>query len=109
MERRDAPRALLSQHCCPRERALRRRPPLLPRRVSGCCLTGKGVSRLGHAGAGNGDPTCHEPDRPSQRSAFKGLAQTIVQSPGSNGSVRITAATDGLESGNLSILAGARP
>src|SRR2546421_1658347 len=30
-------------------------------------------------GVGNGDPTCHEPDKSHQRSLFNGLAQVIVQ------------------------------
>ena len=31
-------------------------------------------------GVGNGDPTCHEPDKGNKRSLFNGLAQVILQS-----------------------------
>ena len=38
-------------------------------------------------GVGNGDPTCHEPDRADQRSAFNGLCQMILQSDGHPGAI----------------------
>jgi beta-galactosidase len=53
-------------------------------------------------GVGNGDPSCHEPDKyPSQsgwqRSAFNGLAQIIVQSTKISGEITLTASADGLQ------------
>jgi beta-galactosidase len=57
-------------------------------------------------GVGNGDPTSHEPDRASQRRAFHGLAQVLVQSGGGAGPIRITAAAEGLQPGALTLLAG---
>jgi beta-galactosidase len=57
-------------------------------------------------GVGNGDPTSHEPDRASQRRAFNGLAQVLVQSGGGAGPIRIAAAAEGLQPGALTLLAG---
>ena len=53
-------------------------------------------------GVGNGDPSCHEPDKyPSQtgwqRSVFNGLAQVIVQSTKISGQIIVTATADGLQ------------
>jgi beta-galactosidase len=49
-------------------------------------------------GVGNGDPSCHEPDKASQRSAFNGLCMAIVQSKrGEAGAVTITVASAGLD------------
>jgi beta-galactosidase len=47
-------------------------------------------------GVGNGDPSCHEPDKASERSAFNGLAQVIVQSTHAAGKIKLTATADGL-------------
>jgi beta-galactosidase len=49
-------------------------------------------------GVGNGDPSCHEPDKASSRSAFNGLAQAIVQSKHQEGEIRLTADSPGLKS-----------
>jgi beta-galactosidase len=49
-------------------------------------------------GVGNGDPSCHEPDKASQRSAFNGLCCAIVQSQKQVGEIRLQAASPGLES-----------
>jgi len=49
-------------------------------------------------GVGNGDPSCHEADKASQRSAFNGLCMAIVQSKrGEAGAVTVTVASAGLE------------
>jgi beta-galactosidase len=49
-------------------------------------------------GVGNGDPSCHEPDKASQRSAFNGLCMAIVQSKrGEPGAVTVTVASAGLQ------------
>jgi beta-galactosidase len=47
-------------------------------------------------GVGNGDPSCHEPDKGSERSTFNGLAQVIVQSTHTAGKIKLTATADGL-------------
>ena len=62
-------------------------------------------------GVGNGDPSCHEPDHASQRSAFNGRAMLIVQShewPRSTPApaVTITATADGLDAGHLTLGGG---
>ena len=55
-------------------------------------------------GVGNGDPTSDEPDRASQRHAFNGLAQALVQSSGGAGPIRVTATAEGLRPGSLALL-----
>jgi beta-galactosidase len=47
-------------------------------------------------GVGNGDPSCHESDKGSERSLFNGYAQVIVQATREAGEIRVTAQTDGL-------------
>lgn len=47
-------------------------------------------------GVGNGDPSCHEPDKASERSVFNGLAQVIVQSTHGAGKINLTARAEGL-------------
>jgi beta-galactosidase len=59
-------------------------------------------------GVGNGDPSCHEPDKyPTQsgwqRSAFCGLAQIIVQSSKVAGNIQLTATAAGLQPATISI------
>jgi beta-galactosidase len=59
-------------------------------------------------GVGNGDPSCHEPDKyPAQtgwqRSAFCGLAQIIVQSSKDAGNIHLTATADGLPPATISL------
>lgn len=49
-------------------------------------------------GLGNGDPTCHEPEKGNRRSLFNGLAQLIVQSaPNASGEFHLHAKANGLE------------
>jgi beta-galactosidase len=48
-------------------------------------------------GVGNGDPSCHEPDKASQRSAFNGLCMAIVQTTTAAGDIKVTATAEGLE------------
>lgn len=54
-------------------------------------------------GVGNGNPTCHEADKASQRSLFNGLAQVIIQSTEASGEVVLTATTLGLKPAKISI------
>ena len=44
-------------------------------------------------GVGNGDPNCHESDKEPQRSLYNGLAQAIVQSTKTPGTITIEAST----------------
>jgi len=54
----------------------------------------------------NGDPTSFEPFQAPARKAFNGLCLVIVRSlPGQAGSIRVTATSDGLRSGETSIIA----
>jgi beta-galactosidase len=48
-------------------------------------------------GVGNGDPSCHEPDKASQRSAFGGLCQVIVQVTVQPGELVLMAEAEGLK------------
>jgi len=48
-------------------------------------------------GVGNGDPSCHEPDKASDRSLFNGLAQALVQVTHDAGDITLTAESDGLQ------------
>jgi beta-galactosidase len=55
-------------------------------------------------GVGNGNPLCHEAEKGNCRSLYNGLAQVIVQSARqSQGTLRLTAAADGLQSAEISI------
>ena len=59
-------------------------------------------------GVGNGDPSCHEPDKPSsgteaKRSAFNGLAMAIAQALKRPGEIRIEAHSPGLETASTVI------
>ncbi|MBX3738791.1 MAG: DUF4982 domain-containing protein [Candidatus Didemnitutus sp.] len=47
-------------------------------------------------GVGNGDPSCHEPDKGSRRSLFNGYAQVIVQTTKASGPLVLTARAPGL-------------
>ncbi|MGD0797414.1 MAG: beta-galactosidase GalA [Acidobacteriaceae bacterium] len=58
----------------------------------------------GVIGVGNGDPSCHEADHASQRSAFNGLCMAVVQSRrGEAGGVTVTVSADGLEAATVVI------
>lgn len=54
-------------------------------------------------GVGNGDPSSHEPDHASKRSAFNGLCMAIVQSTKEAGAIRIDASSSGLTNAMLTI------
>jgi len=57
------------------------------------------VTGAGHLlGLGNGDPSCHEPDKANHRSAFNGLCLAIVQSSRVPGKMAIQADSPGLKS-----------
>jgi beta-galactosidase len=54
-------------------------------------------------GLGNGDPSCHEPDKPAsplggRRSAFNGLCMAFVQALKQPGAIHVEATSAGLES-----------
>jgi beta-galactosidase len=58
-------------------------------------------------GVGNGDPSCHEPDKAEQRSAFNGLCQVIVRATREIGEIVLIAESDGLTSAKLTLEASA--
>jgi beta-galactosidase len=64
------------------------------------------VSGLGRIiGVGNGDPSSHEPDKASQRRAFNGLAQVILQAMKQPGEITVAAASHGLLPASMTIKA----
>jgi len=59
-------------------------------------------------GLGNGDPSCHEPDKPTsfregQRSAFNGLCSAIVQALKQQGEIRVSASSAEVQTGSVVI------
>jgi len=52
-------------------------------------------------GVGNGDPSCHEPDKADSRSVFNGLAQAIVQTTSSSGEIQLKAESPGLKATSI--------
>jgi beta-galactosidase len=54
-------------------------------------------------GVGNGDPSCHEPDKADSRSAFNGLAQAIVQTTSSGGEILLKAESPGLKATSITL------
>jgi beta-galactosidase len=60
-----------------------------------------GAGRL--IGLGNGDPSSHEADKGTVRSAFNGLAQAIVQAGVEPGELRIVASARGLRAGTAGV------
>jgi len=60
-------------------------------------------------GVGNGDPTCHEPDKGSSRKAFNGLCMAIVQSTKSPGEVVVEATSPGLAPARMRLASKAAP
>jgi beta-galactosidase len=54
-------------------------------------------------GVGNGDPSCHEPDKGTQRSAFMGLGAGFVQAGTTAGEVRVKVTSKGLEAGEITL------
>ena len=54
-------------------------------------------------GVGNGDPSCHEPDKGDKRSAFNGLAMAIVRAAKEAGEISVMASSPGLESATVII------
>ncbi|MHB1023797.1 MAG: beta-galactosidase GalA [Acidobacteriaceae bacterium] len=58
-------------------------------------------------GVGNGDPSCHEPDKASQRSAFNGYCMAIVQSDKQAGIIAVEASSTGLKSAHVDITSAA--
>jgi beta-galactosidase len=57
-------------------------------------------------GVGNGDPSSHESDKASARSAFNGLCCAIVQAGTEKSTARVTAAAAGLLAGAVDVVLG---
>jgi beta-galactosidase len=61
-------------------------------------------------GVGNGDPSCHEPDRASDRSAFNGNCMAIMQSKRAEaGTITVTVTSAGLESATVAVSSETAP
>ena len=58
-------------------------------------------------GVGNGDPSCHEPDKADRRSAFNGFCMAIVQSRKQPGGITIRATSPGLEAAEVVVTSDA--
>jgi len=58
-------------------------------------------------GVGNGDPSCHEPEKGNQRSAFMGLGAALVQAGLEAGAVRVKVTSTGLEAGEITLQSAA--
>ncbi len=54
-------------------------------------------------GVGNGDPSSHEPDKASSRSAFNGLAQALVQTTHTAGEITLEAASPHLTCARIAL------
>ena len=54
-------------------------------------------------GVGNGDPSCHEPDKANIRSVFNGLAQAIVQTTAEDGEIGLKAESPGLKTASIKV------
>ncbi|PTY07113.1 beta-galactosidase [Opitutaceae bacterium EW11] len=54
-------------------------------------------------GVGNGDPSCHEPDKGPGRSAFNGLAQALVQTTHAPGEIVLRAESANLKSASVTL------
>jgi beta-galactosidase len=54
-------------------------------------------------GVGNGNPNCQESDKKPMRSLFNGLAQAILQSTKTAGTIQVTAESRGLAAAQLTI------
>jgi beta-galactosidase len=61
----------------------------------------RGAGRV--IGVGNGDPSCHEPDKGDKRSAFNGLCMALVQGLKQAGEIHLEASAPGLESASVVI------
>jgi|GEM_PF-176742 len=55
------------------------------------------------SGVGNGDPSCHEPDKASKRSAFNGLCLAVLQAGDQAGVVTLTATSPGLKAASVTL------
>ena len=63
-------------------------------------------------GVGNGDPACHDPERPVELDcksyrvvSFNGLAQILVQGNVEAGNVKVTCSSDGMQPSTIELLA----
>ncbi len=54
-------------------------------------------------GVGNGDPSCHEPDKADNRSAFNGLAQVLVQTTATAGEIMLKAESPDLKTASITL------
>ena len=57
-------------------------------------------------GVGNGDPSCHDPEKGDRVRAFNGLCLAILQSAGRRGRATLAARASGLKTGHTAIKFG---
>ncbi|MDR3692514.1 MAG: beta-galactosidase GalA [Fimbriimonas sp.] len=55
------------------------------------------------AGVGNGDPSSHEPDQATTRSAFHGLCMALVRGTATAGKINLTATAPGLKGASIAL------
>jgi len=60
-------------------------------------------------GLGSGDPSNHQPDKGTERDAFKGLVRAIVQASKTPGDITLTATSPGLTTAKITIPSSATP
>jgi len=59
-----------------------------------------------NAGVGNGDPSCHEPNKANYRSAFNGYCMVLAQAGRTAGTVKVIASSPGLSNASVELMAG---
>jgi len=56
-----------------------------------------------NAGVGNGDPSCHEPNQADYRSAFKGYCMVLARASRKEGTLQVTATSNGLTKASVQL------
>jgi len=74
---------------------------IVPTAMNDVAFSLSGAGRI--IGVGNGDPSSHEADRATKRSAFNGLCMALVQSTKQSGAITISASSPGLASAAVTI------
>ncbi len=74
---------------------------VVPTAMNDVTFSLSGAGRI--IGVGNGDPSSHEADRATKRSAFNGLCMALVQSTKQPGAITINATSPGLTSASVTV------
>jgi beta-galactosidase len=86
-----------------------RRVPTADNPIAFAILTNDADGAAKIIGVGNGDPSSHEPDRGSNRSAFNGLCMALVQATKKPGVATVTASAPGLMSASITLKSSGSP